>query len=302
MTTEKHCEFVSSRGIALYCQHYPKIIKSDTNHFDTKDYQNIQNGDKVYVISSALNKFTEHIFPTIVKKDISIVLVTGACVTSVPVELGKVHKTNYIDFIEKNKKHISRWYTQNCDVVNHDIIKIIPLGIDYHTLQSKKHYWGPIQSAVDQENLLKTIANEHKGQKQMKCFSYFHFLMFERHGRDRHMAKNALNNKPFNDFLPARIPRDEIWKKHEHYHFIVSPHGNGLDCHRTWEALALGCIPIVRTSSLNSLFEGLPVLIVNKWTDVNEDLLQKTVETFSKTQFQMEKLTLRYWVDSMNPE
>ena len=62
MTTEKHCEFVSSRGIALYCQHYPKIIKSDINQLDTKDYQNIQNGDKVYVISSALNKFIEQIF------------------------------------------------------------------------------------------------------------------------------------------------------------------------------------------------------------------------------------------------
>ena len=55
------------------------------------------------------------------------------------------------------------------------------------------------------------------------------------------------------------------------YRFIISPHGNGLDCHRTWEALALGCYPIIKSSPLDCMFEGLPVIIVNNWNEVTPD-------------------------------
>ena len=65
--------------------------------------------------------------------------------------------------------------------------------------------------------------------------------------------------------------------------FCLSPHGNGLDCHRTWEAIALGCIPVVKTSPLDRLFSGLPVLIVNSWSDLNESLLSETVDRFQDT-------------------
>jgi hypothetical protein len=50
--------------------------------------------------------------------------------------------------------------------------------------------------------------------------------------------------------------------------FVASPHGNGLDCHRTWEALALGCIPIVKRSPIDKVFQGLPVWIVGSWKEV----------------------------------
>ena len=83
------------------------------------------------------------------------------------------------------------------------------------------------------------------------------------------------------------------------YAFVLSPHGNGLDCHRTWEALILGCIPVVRTSPIDSLYEGLPVLIVNEWHDINEELLKNTIEKFKNKSFSYEKLTLRYWMDKI---
>ena len=58
------------------------------------------------------------------------------------------------------------------------------------------------------------------------------------------------------------------WEAHRDYAFELSPQGNGLDCHRTWEALILNTIPIVRTSSLDPLYEGLPVVVVAEWADV----------------------------------
>jgi hypothetical protein len=43
--------------------------------------------------------------------------------------------------------------------------------------------------------------------------------------------------------------------------WTVSPPGNGVDCHRTWEALYLGITPIVlKTASGAGLHDGLPII------------------------------------------
>ena len=81
---------------------------------------------------------------------------------------------------------------------------------------------------------------------------------------------------------------------------MISPHGNGLDCHRTWEALCLGCIPIVKKSGIcEDLFYKLPVLIVDNWKDVKVELLKRTIDKFRNTTFNYEKLTLKYWMDNI---
>ena len=79
--------------------------------------------------------------------------------------------------------------------------------------------------------------------------------------------------------------------------FVLSPRGGGYDCHRTWEALILGCIPIVKTSGLDPLYEDLPVCIVESWSDVTAEYLQKYLESIKHKRFNYDKLTLKYWVD-----
>ena len=80
------------------------------------------------------------------------------------------------------------------------------------------------------------------------------------------------------------------------YKYVISPHGNGLDCHRTWEALVLGCIPIMKSSPLDPLFEGLPVLIVKEWSDIRQELL----DNFQGNNSNLEKLELSYWIQEFN--
>jgi|EP01049_Picozoa_sp_SAG25_P001149 hypothetical protein len=55
--------------------------------------------------------------------------------------------------------------------------------------------------------------------------------------------------------------------------FVISPHGHGLDCHRTWQVLLLGSFPVVMTSSLDSVYDGLPVVILQQWHDLTTKLL-----------------------------
>ena len=71
-----------------------------------------------------------------------------------------------------------------------------------------------------------------------------------------------------------QLDRSDLWKTKRRYVFSISPHGNGLDCYRTWEDLILGCIVIIKTSSLDSLYEGLPVVIVKDWSEITEKTLE----------------------------
>ena len=69
---EKHCKYVSSRGIAQNCDVYPSEIISDRNTLDLNDYNNIKNNDKVYVVTSALHIFTKYILPSLEENNIKI--------------------------------------------------------------------------------------------------------------------------------------------------------------------------------------------------------------------------------------
>merc|ERR1711988_48097 len=88
------------------------------------------------------------------------------------------------------------------------------------------------------------------------------------------------------------------WLQHHDYAFVASPQGNGLDCHRTWEALILESIPIVRTSSLDPLFAEFPVAIVKDWSEVTDEKLRSWHTELSPmfTDELRQKLTVEFWL------
>tara|TARA_B100001094_G_C18028651_1_gene718918 strand:+ start:106 stop:1023 length:918 start_codon:yes stop_codon:yes gene_type:complete len=96
----------------------------------------------------------------------------------------------------------------------------------------------------------------------------------------------------------------QCYRDWEPYKFILSPQGAGLDCHRTWEALICGLIPIVKTSTIDELFERLPVVIVQDWSDISETSLNKWYDDISRKKqnnyFNMDKLNLGYWTSLMS--
>lgn len=56
--------------------------------------------------------------------------------------------------------------------------------------------------------------------------------------------------------------------------FVICPRGNAIDCHRNWEAIYLRTVPIMKKNDyLETLFKDYPVLFVNEWSDVTENLL-----------------------------
>jgi hypothetical protein len=158
------------------------------------------------------------------------------------------------------------------------------------------HSWGDFKSPDAQEAELmyyKTAARPF-WERTPKGYCNFQFLTNTRYGKDRVKVFREIPH----DLLfiePKKTQRIYCWKNMIECAFVVSPAGNGYDCHRTWEALALGCIPILRSSGLDPLFEGLPCLIVGEWSDITQQLLEQTINEFRLKEWNYEKLTLDYW-------
>lgn len=118
-------------------------------------------------------------------------------------------------------------------------------------------------------------------------------------GEDRSDVARLLHEKGVCDFLEARVPQLELYRLKGERAFDISPIGNGFDCYRTWESLMLGCIVIVKSSFLDPMFEGLPVVIINDWSEITEDNLQKWLEQYGDVFHEKnvrEKITHKYWM------
>lgn len=159
--------------------------------------------------------------------------------------------------------NIKSWYTQNRDqhLYHRDRAKLkaIPIGFDLHFLAQSS------QDKLDKIILARTEAKPFSQRRPsilMDATSYTN--------PERAHLKNLIENIPVVDILEKRQSFQDVMKLYASYQFVVSPQGNGRDCHRTWELLALGSIPIVHTSSLDILYDDLPVVIVNDWSELKD--------------------------------
>lgn len=81
--------------------------------------------------------------------------------------------------------------------------------------------------------------------------------------------------------------------------FVASPVGWGPDCHRTYEAIAMGCVPIVvEEYTVSQLLEEMPVLIISSWEVLargGAEFLEKQYEILCSRQYRLDKLFYDYW-------
>mmetsp|Transcript_50312 Transcript_50312/g.75172 ORF Transcript_50312/g.75172 Transcript_50312/m.75172 type:complete len:390 (-) Transcript_50312:66-1235(-) len=85
--------------------------------------------------------------------------------------------------------------------------------------------------------------------------------------------------------------------------FVASPSGLGFDCYRQWEALLLGRVPILERhpgiGGLERTYDDLPILWVDRWEDVTQELLEQSWEELAlkADTFNFDKLTRQYWLE-----
>jgi len=290
--SEKDCFYINSRGILKSCD--VRLDNPVSSVQDLPDLSKIKEYSTVYVCNSAIGNLVTNM--NLINH--RFILVSGDADEEIWNQAFS-SENDFLTFIENDK--IIHWFCQN-SAISHSKLTNLPIGLDLHTLSGLSNSWGEKKSPVEQEKDILEIEqkNIHFSKRICKCYinfseppSSYHYYS------DRIEARNEIpqNLCAFEEKNQNRIVS---WKNQTQYVFVVSPFGNGMDCIRTWEALVLGCIPIVRSSGMNPLFDDLPVLIVNNWFEVTQKLLDETMESFKHREFKYEKLQLNYWLSKIN--
>ena len=109
------------------------------------------------------------------------------------------------------------------------------------------------------------------------------------------LAKNGIENHTlsageFYDALPC-------------HHFVISPEGNGVDCHRHYEALMAGCIPIVEHhDGIREKYWGCPILFTTDYQEINETYLLQQYEEMKDQLYDFSCLRMDYYSESLQQE
>jgi len=191
------------------------------------------------------------------------------------------------------------------------IIKISPIPIGFN-LQFSLYSEEPIDepSPKQQEQELKKIQKRLRPTHQRFKRAFVDFqhhdtmqhLRYKQFGDTRTTIFEKIKKTGLIDYHNNRVSRSALWKTKAKYAFSISPWGNGLDCFRTWEDLALGCIVIVKTSPIDRLYEGLPVVIIQDWDEITEEnmtiWLEKYKDAFTNPSYR-ERLTNQYWLNKI---
>jgi hypothetical protein len=139
-----------------------------------------------------------------------------------------------------------------------------------------------------QSNLFRQLACNASefSRKPPRAYANFQFSTYHQtdsrlFGDPRRVAKDELTNNPAVEWAKSRTTEREFWETLQAFAFVISPMGHGFDCHRTWEALWMSSVPIVKTGPIDALYSSLPVVIVESWSQITESKLKEWQTTLA---------------------
>jgi hypothetical protein len=213
---------------------------------------------------SNIAAFAKHVVP-VMTKPFSLITTDGD--VSIP---SRIRDFKYI----LDSPLCRAWYTQNYDgTVVHPKFRPIPIGFDFHTnlpgLWSRpNNYQNNLRRMLEMRRVAMSSPSPSSSSVDRRSLSVLVPPWSKNRHPDRKACHAALDMCNItHDQLP-RMKIDELWGNYTRYRFALSPFGNGLDTYRLWELLFFGVVPITKTSSLDILYKGLPVVIVNEYSDL----------------------------------
>lgn len=119
--------------------------------------------------------------------------------------------------------------------------------------------------------------------------------------QERVGIKDMFRNKSWAMVQDFRISYSEHLGKIKQSKFVICPRGNAIDCHRNWEVIYMKRVPVMkRHTYLEKLFSEYPVLFVDDYSDVTEELLIKNENLFEEAKtIDIAQLTLPTFFDTI---
>jgi hypothetical protein len=231
---------------------------------------NIMEKPIIYVYGDHFLKFCENILPMITT---NVKLVVHNSDENIDIR--------YKECLNNYASNIIGVWAQNIDII-HSKLDYLPIGI-------ANSMWGHGNTRI-----LSQIMNLDLPKTRLVYFNFaIHTNHQSRSKLHQTLLKNGFiteNNKPFHQYLDTLAQ----------YKFAFSPNGGGIDCHRTWECLNLGVIPILEKSILaDRLEKDYPVLVVEDWNSVTSEYLERMYTEIKAKEYDNRKLKLSYFEDEI---
>jgi hypothetical protein len=193
--------------------------------------------------------------------------------------------SDYFSFVDEKIIH---WFAQSLIDLQPRVTPI-PLGLENfhfhnHGVISRFDYW-----------------RQHLPEKRSRILVSFGI---ETNPQERQPAFDALKDHPLAETLYPPLITPKYIEKLVAYKFVASPPGNSLDCHRTWEAMYLKVIPIVKKSPMTEYFKSLdlPMFLVEDWQELynlKESDLDSIYQSL-EAKFDNSYLWMPGWQDAIN--
>jgi len=166
---------------------------------------------------------------------------------------------NYLRYMDN--PNLLKWYGQNI-MTHHPKLVSIPIGLG-------NEIWDHGDEKVFSEVICQNIIKER--------LIYVNFdVNTNRH--ERKYCLSELNQKGLE--MGEKLPFKQYLQEVSKSYFVVSPNGNGVDCHKTWESLYLGTIPVVTKSINIDFYKDYPIIKIDDWSKFNPDYF--TVDLYGK--------------------
>jgi len=187
-------------------------------------------------------------------------------------------------------KNIKKWFCQNKGS-NHPLLEAIPLGIE-STVPCKREGHGYVHDFAHEKT--ERISSASLSTKPTQLI-YSNFNV-NTNPSLRIPVRDLCQKQEYITWSDPSLPYSQFVTDILNHKMAVSPEGNGIDCHRTWEVLSLGRVPIIKRNTALQDFETLPIIVVDSWDEL-EDLDWILFKYNSVKNNSLEMLDPDYWLE-----
>lgn len=150
--------------------------------------------------------------------------------------------------------------------------------------------WQPFPIGMSYNYVPETPQLGNHAELVLSCFSETTDLRRRPTGLNRRQISKTLSR---NGIKNQHIDPTKYFDILPNYKFVVSPEGNGIDCHRHYEALIAGCIPIVEyRAQIEEKYRWCPMLYTQDYSEINNEYLNRMYDEALTKNYDFSKLFL----------
>lgn len=205
---------------------------------------------------------------------------SDAVVTNDPRQINRVRSDEHAD-ISLLLDNCHMWFAQNVEVRH---TRLVPIPIGFHNDKYNKHNISIINGLRNSPRVIKNVV-------------YLN-VNVNNNLREREYLYKLFEGVSYVTKLRGQFGIDfEGYARDVSSHlFMLCPEGNGIDVHQPYEAIALGCIPIIKRRINNEELRDLPVCWVDSFEEIlNVNFLLDEYVKIRNGVYNLDKFHFTYW-------